>query len=66
MTGAYLGMNAAATLIAGFGLLANFPAEHAFVLVPAQAIVAQHIREYPLRQKPGLILGRLGHGNADQ
>jgi hypothetical protein len=55
MTGAYLGMNAAASLIAGFGLLANSPAEHAFVRVPARAIVAQHIREFPSRQKPRLF-----------
>ena len=42
--------------------------EHLFVLVPAQAIVGQHLstfQEFPPRQKPGQLLSRPGHGKID-
>ena len=41
--------------------------EHAFVLVPAQAIVGQHLmsfQQFPPRQRPGSLLGRAGDGEA--
>ena len=41
--------------------------EHAFVLVPAQAIVGQHLasfQQFPPRQRPGSFLGRAGDGEA--
>ena len=43
--------------------------EHAFVLVPAQAIVAQHLvsfQQFPPRQTARLILRRTGHGETQK
>ena len=42
--------------------------EHAFVLLPAQTIVGRHLttfQAFPPRQRPGQLLCRSGHGNAD-
>jgi hypothetical protein len=41
--------------------------EHAFVIVPAQGIVAQHLAsfvQFPPRQRPGSFSGRVGDGEA--
>ena len=43
--------------------------EHAFVLVPAQAIVGQHLmsfQQFPPRQRPGIVRGRAGDGEAQE
>ena len=43
--------------------------EHAFVLVPAQAIVGQHLDELPAisaAAKTGFILGRTGDGKTPE
>ena len=43
--------------------------EHAFVLVPAQAIVGQHLmsfQQFPPTAKTGFILGRTGDGKAPE